>query len=244
MPADTSTVDISHLRLLVHQRPVASASEEIVRSHGDDLDDLREALREHFAPLGGYCEVGSDLHSVTIGSAETRLRPRLDGDSWHADLFHAGWLNSPYSGVPAEYRQQVADYVDRAHELDEGCLQESDLREAAGRGGAPAVERLVRDHRDVLDQHYAVLDDLIDELVAPEGQWLFPRARELVYSEVQTHHMRREWLGSAALGYLCGGSAGHRPDTIFGGVRYDFRRGSVDLARPVPDEPEEEAVKA
>lgn len=50
MPAGTSIVDISHLRLLVHQRPVASASEEIVRSHCDDLDALREALREHFAP--------------------------------------------------------------------------------------------------------------------------------------------------------------------------------------------------
>lgn len=117
------------------------------------------------------------------------------------------------------------------------------LREAAGQGGAPAVERLVRDHRDVLDQHYAALDDLIDELADPENQRLFPWARELVYSEGQTHHMRREWLGSAALGYLCGGSAGHRPDTVSGGVRYDFRRGSVDLARPVPDEPEEEVVK-
>ncbi|NIY65552.1 hypothetical protein SMALB_3554 [Streptomyces malaysiensis] len=56
--------------------------------------------------------------------------------------------------------------------------------------------------------------------------------------EVQTHHMRREWLGSAAIAYL----SGQRPDTLFGGVRHDFRAGSVDLARPTPVQPQEDAV--
>ncbi|MGA5564326.1 hypothetical protein ACPCUV_24615 [Streptomyces platensis] len=239
MPA--SLVDISHLRLVVHQRPVVSASAELTRCWAGDLGELRDCLLEQFAPVGNYCEVGSDLHTVTVGSAETRLRPRRDGASWHADLFHAGWLNYPYKSIPADYRRQVAAYVDRAHELDEGCLQESDLREAAGEGGAPAVERLVRGHRDALDQLYAALDALIDDLVAPDGV-LFPWARALVHVEVQTHHMRREWLGSAAIGYLCG-SAGQRPDTLFDGIRYDFRAGSVDLARPAPAEPHEDAVK-
>ncbi|AQW48275.1 hypothetical protein ACIQPP_51055 [Streptomyces violaceusniger] len=240
MPAPI--VDISHLRLVVHQRPVVSASAELARCWDGDLDELRDCLLEQFAPAGGYREVGGDLHTVTLGSAETRLRSGPDGASWQADLFHAGWLNSPYKGVPADYRRQVAAYVDRAHELDEGCLQESDLREAAGAGGAPAVERLVRCHRDVLDQHYAALDTLIGDLVAPDGR-LFPWAWGLVHDEVQTHHMRREWLGSAAIGYLCGGSAGQRPDTLIGGIRYDFRAGSVDLARPAPVEPKEDAVK-
>ncbi|MEU0845713.1 hypothetical protein ABZ370_40545 [Streptomyces sp. NPDC005962] len=210
------------------------------RSWGGDLDELRDCLLEHFSPVG-YCEVGSDLHTVTLGSAETRLRSRPDDASWHADLFHAGWLDSPYKSVPTDYRRQVAAYVDRAHELNEGCLQESDLREAAGEGGAPAVERLVRRHREVLDQHYAALDTLVGDLVAPDGR-LFPWARGLVHDEVQTHHMRREWLGSAAIAYLSG-SSGQRPDTLFGGVRYDFRADSVDLARPAPVEPREDAVQ-
>lgn len=229
-----SVIDISQLSLVVHQRPVVSASEELVRSWANDLDDLKECVLEHFAPGANYCEVGKDLHSVTMGSVETRLRPRPGDASWHADFFHAGWCDSPFKDVPANYRPQVAAYVDRMHELGAGCVQESDLREAAGEGGAPAVERLVRYHRDVLDQQYAALDGLVGDLVTPQGQ-LPAWARELVHSQVQEHHMRREWLGSAAIGYLCGGSPGQRPDTIFGGVRYDFRVGSVDLTRPAAE---------
>ncbi|UKY54970.1 hypothetical protein [Streptomyces inhibens] len=233
MPA--SVIDISHLSLVVHQRPVVSASAELVRCWSGDLDELKECVLEHFAPSGGYCEVGNDLHSVTMGSAETRLRPGPDDASWHADLFHAGWHDFPYKDVPVNYRRQVADYVDRKHELREGCVQESDLREAAGEGGAPAVERLARYHRDVLDQQYAALDTLFSDLVTPKGK-LPAWARKLAHAEVQEHHMRREWLGSAVIAYLCGGSAGRRPDTIFGGVRYDFTDGSLDLTRLAPVE--------
>jgi len=123
--------------------------------------------------------------------------------------------------------------VDRKHELRERCVQESDLREAAGAGGAPAVERLVRYHRDVLDRQYAALDTLLSDLVTSEGR-LPAWAREVMHAEVQEHHMRREWLGSAVIAYLCGGSAGRRPDLVFGGVRYDFSAGSVDLTCPAP----------
>ncbi|KUO22172.1 hypothetical protein [Streptomyces dysideae] len=231
-----SVIDISHLSLVVHQRPVASASAELVKCWSGDMDELKECILEHFAPGASYCEVGNDLHSVTMGSAETRLRPRPGDASWHADLFHAGWHDFPYKDVPENYRRQVAAYVDRKYELHEGCVQESDLREAAGEGGAPAVERLVRYHRDVLDQQYAALDTLLNDLVTPEGR-LSAWARELMHTEVQEHHMRREWLGSAVIAYLCGGSAGRRPDTIFGGIRYDFRAGSVELTRPAPVEP-------
>ncbi|KOT76385.1 hypothetical protein ADK70_38605 [Streptomyces rimosus subsp. pseudoverticillatus] len=234
-------VDISHLRLVVHQRPVTSASTELIRSCSGNLDEVRGCLLHHFAPFGNYCEVGHDLHSVSTGGAETRLRSRPDGTSWHADLFHAGWLNPPYEAVPADYRRHVAVYVDREYELNEGRLHESDLREAAGEGGAPAVERLIRRHRDALDQQYAALDSLIDNLVAPDRR-PFPWARELVYDEVLEHHTRREWLGSAAIAYLCGDSAGQRPETILGGICYDFRAGSVDLTQLASVEPEEGAA--
>lgn len=229
-----TVVDVSHLRMVIRQRPVATASAELVQCWSGDLEELKDSIQEYFAPGGDFCEVGEDLHSVTIGSAETRLKSTPDNESWHADLFHAGWQEHAYGDVPPGYRPQVAAFVDRKHALRQGCVQESDLREAAGEGGATAVERLVREHRDALDDLYAALDTLVSELITPEGK-LPNWAHRLVLSEVQDHHMSREWLGSALIGYLCGGSAGARPDTVFGGIRYDFEAGSVDLMCPVPE---------
>lgn len=55
----------------------------------------------------------------------------------------------------------------------------------------------------------------------------------LVRNEAEDLHMAREWLTSAVVTYHHG-TAGPRPDMIFGGICYPFSGGAVDLTRPEP----------
>ncbi|MFF8387743.1 hypothetical protein ACF053_29455 [Streptomyces kanasensis] len=213
-------LDISRLRLQVRGLPVLSASAELVRGHFHDLEDLTDSIREGFGPGGSWCEVGQDLHTVTQGDAEIRLRQREDGSAWHADYFQAGWLSGRFDGVPAERRLDVASYVDRTDALTEGLLQASDLRAAAAEGGFPAVDRLVRHHVRLADERYAALDDLVSNLVTNEGR-LPGWALNLVHREADDLNATREWMTNAVVEYHHG-TAGKRPDTIFGGIQFDF----------------------
>ncbi|MFF3403495.1 hypothetical protein ACFYW6_33990 [Streptomyces sp. NPDC002659] len=193
------------------------------------MEELRSDIAEGFGSDEQWCEVGNDLHTVSIGDAEIRLRLQPDTASWHADLFGAGWDSFQYACVPAERRAAVAVYVDRMKELTEGLVQESDLRGAAAEGGFPAVDRLVRRHVGLLDERYAALDSLHSALLTSAGvlpDW----AQEFVRSEAEDLNTAREWLTSAVVAYHHG-SAGQRPDTLFGGICFWFSTGSVNLVR-------------
>ncbi|MBK6017181.1 hypothetical protein [Streptomyces sp. MBT53] len=223
-----AVIDISPLDLIVLHRPVLSTSSELLRAHGGDLEELRLSIAEGFGTSSEWCEVGDELHTVTAGDAETRLRPRANTPAWDADYFHAGW-SSTYAEVPADRRALMAVYVDRLHDLDVSLLQEPDLRAAAADGGASAVDRLVRRHVSRADERHAALDGLISALINPDG--ILPNwAQDLVHREVDDLNMTREWLTSAVVAYHHG-TAGRRPDTVFGGIRYDFACGSVNLVR-------------
>ncbi|MFD6989277.1 hypothetical protein [Streptomyces sp. NPDC059943] len=228
----SSTIDISALALSFRDHPIATASTELVDSHGGDLEDLACAISESFTPEGEWCRVENDFHTVTMGSAETRLRLREETAAWHADLFHAGWQTHPYQDVPEEHRVHAAAYVDRTHELVVGLLQVSDLREAAGEGGFPVVDQLVRRHLGLLEERYAALDDLHSALTNDTGR-LPEWAWTLVRHEAEDLHMAREWVCSAVVTYHHG-TAGPRPDMIFGGICYPFSAGAVDLTLPEP----------
>lgn len=223
-----AAIDISPLDLIVLHRPVLSVSSELLHAHCGDLEELRLSIAEGFGTSSEWCKVGEDLHTVTAGDAEIRLRPRADTPAWDADYFHAGWSGT-YAEVPADRRAPMAAYVDRLHDLDVSLLQASDLRAAAANGGASAVDQLVRRHVSRADARHAALDGLISALINPDGtlpNW----AEDLVHREVDDLNMIREWLTSAVLAYHHG-TAGLRPDTVFGGVRYDFACGSVNLVR-------------
>ncbi|MFF8022225.1 hypothetical protein ACFZDJ_14080 [Streptomyces sp. NPDC007896] len=224
-----TVIDISVLDVAVRQRPVLTASPELVRGHGGDMDDLKLSIAEGFAPDGRWCEVGGDLHTISIGDAEIRLRRLPDTVAWHADYFNAGWCSSKYEHVPAEHRRTVAMHVDRAAGLFEGLLQEADLRTAAAQGGPRAVDELVRHHVYLADQRHEALDTLLRDLTAPDGT-LPVWARTLLHEEAEDLNMTREWLGSAVLDYHHG-SAGYRPTTIFGGICFEFSTGVINLVR-------------
>lgn len=220
-------IDISALSLSLRHRPVLSASSDLVRSRDDSLEELRSDIAEAFGPDEKWCQVGNDLHTVSIGDSVIRLRLQPDTASWHADLFGAGWDNFEYACVPAERRAEVAAYVDRTKDLTEGLVQASDLRAAAAEGGFPAVDRLVRRHVGLLDERYAALDSLHSALLTSAGalpEW----ALEFVRSEAEDLNTAREWLTSAVVAYHHG-SAGQRPDTLFGGVCFWFSASSVNL---------------
>lgn len=87
----SSTIDLSALALSFRDHPIATASSELVESHWGDLEDLACTLSEGFTAEGEWCRIGDDFHTVTMGSAETRLHLREEAEAWHADLFHAGW---------------------------------------------------------------------------------------------------------------------------------------------------------
>ncbi|MGP3951228.1 hypothetical protein [Streptomyces sp. 7N604] len=222
-------IDISALNLSVGHRPVISASSDLVRARSGSLEEVRCAIAEGFGPDGEWCYVGNDLHTVSIGDAEIRLRLQSDTASWHADYFGAGWESSRYACVPAERRAEIAVYVDCTKGLKAGLVQESDLRAAAAEGGFPAVDRLVRRHIALMDEWYAALDSLHGALLTSAGA-LPAWALEFVRGEGEDLNSAREWLTSAVVDYHHG-TAGRRPDTLFGGVCFVFSTGSVDLLR-------------
>ncbi|MFI9206316.1 hypothetical protein [Streptomyces sp. NPDC053048] len=224
-----TVVDLSACDLSFRHRRLVSASPELVRAWGEDLEELREDIAEHFGPEGSWCEVGGDLHTLTDGEWEVRLRIQPDSACWHADVFGAGWRTSPYDAVPPEYRAEVAAYVDQSRALSKGLVQESALRQAAAEGGGPAVDRLVHSEFDRLDQWFTALDQLHTALQGPAEEppsWAY----DLVRDELQELNTAREWLLSATAEYSWGRS-GPRPDTLFAGLRYVFSTGWVDLMR-------------
>lgn len=233
-------IDLSARGFAVRDHVVTSASTELINSRAGDIDELLEDLREFFESDGSWCAVGSDLHSISFGDAELRLRPDL-GD-WHADLFHAAWGSPLYESVPPEARQVVAAYVDRAREVRPGLLQEGALYQAAAQGGARAVDRLVRGHIAELDAWFQALDDLHAGTLAGSDE-LPHWARALILSETEDLNMAREWAGSAVLNYHHG-SAGRRPDTLLGGIWFQFSTGAVNLARKAFDEFNDAAVRS
>ncbi|MEU1824157.1 hypothetical protein ABZ502_17235 [Streptomyces abikoensis] len=230
-----SVVDISVYGLVFRHRPVTSASPELVTASGEDLGKLCEDIAEQFGPGAQWCEVGHDLHTVTSGSVETRLRLQPETCTWHADFFDVGWLNEPFDAVPPEYRAEVAAYVDLARSLWQGLVRASALRQAAAEGGIPAVNRLVHGEFDRLDAWFAALDTLHTALQGA-GEQPPPWAYRLVREELQWLNSAREWLLSASAEF-CWGRSGPRPDTLFEGLRYIFTTGWVDLMRPTQPGP-------
>ncbi|MGW6248048.1 hypothetical protein [Streptomyces roseolus] len=222
---------ISQLEVFVQQRPVLTASDGLLGGHGFDLGDLRETLVESFAAEGhDWCEIGDSLHTLSDGDAEIRLSLLEDGTGWHADYFPAGWRSLQHRDVPADRRKDVVAYTDRAHALREKVLEVEDLRVAAAAGGARAVDDLVQHHLHIADRLHEAIGDLHAALLAQDGD-LPPWAHAFLYQEVEELHMVREFLSSAVLAYHHG-SAGHRPDTVWGGIAYRFPTGTIDLIPP------------
>ncbi|MDJ0386009.1 hypothetical protein [Streptomyces sp. G-G2] len=223
-----TVVDITALGLRVRGLPVISASQGMMKSWAHDLEGLAEDFEEIFSGTQ-YAEVGSDLHQLGDGSAELRLRPWSGAQAWHLDLFLAGWSNHPYDGVPPERRVEVAAYTDQVAGLCDGRLRENDLRTAAANGGAAAVDRLVREQVERLDQRHGALDVLHGSLLDDDlrlPHW----ALNFMLHEIETLHGDREWLAAAVLTYHHG-TAGNRPENVFGGIGFVFTHGSIDLAR-------------
>ncbi|MEU4729549.1 hypothetical protein [Streptomyces sp. NPDC023588] len=223
-----TVVDLSGLGMSVRGLPVISASQEIMRCYGSTPDELIEYVEEVFSG-SEWAEIGVELQSVGRGSVETRLRPWGDARAWHLDFFPASWTEHPYDRVPAGRRAEVAAYVDTVASILDGRLRESDLRAVAAEGGAAAVDRLVRGRVERLDQRHAALDALHGSLV--DESLRLPRwALDFMLCEVETLNADREWLGAAVVAYHHG-SAGRRPENVFGGVSFVFTAGAVDLAR-------------
>lgn len=223
-----SVVDIAVLGLQVRGLPVIAASQAMMNSWRHDLEDLAECLGEVFSGTG-YAEVGTELHQLSEGDAELRLRPWTGAQAWHLDFFPAGWSHHPYDGVPPERRVEVAAYTDQVAGLRDSRLRENDLRTASASGGAACVDGLVRERVGRLDQRHAALDLLHGSLVG-EDLRLPHWALNFILHEIEDLNAEREWVGAAVLSYHHG-SAGHRPDNVFGGVSFLFTHGSVDLAR-------------
>ncbi|WP_030888411.1 MULTISPECIES: hypothetical protein [Streptomyces] len=222
-----SVIRIADLGLRVWDRPVATASLDLVEEH-DGFADLATTLCEAFEHGRTCCEVGDALHTVSDGDLELRLRPRTDG-SWHADRFPASWKQHPYEGVPAACRAAVASYVDRVWPLRECHPTADDLRAYEAEGGAGAVDRFVRRRLYLLDQQYTALEQLHDALFADEEGGLPRWALELVAHEAQAWAAERDHLHSATVSYHHGPAA-HSPDMVFSGFGLDFQRGWIDLA--------------
>lgn len=223
-----TVVDVSGLGLSVRGLPVISASKEVMRCYGSDAEELIGYVDEVFSGTE-WAAVGAELHSVGRGSVETRLRPWKGTCAWHLDFFPAAWTEHPYDRIPAERRAEVAAYADQVAGLLDSRLRESDLRGAAAEGGAAAVDRLVRGRVERLDQRHAALDALHSSLVN-ENLRLPHWALNFMLYEVETLNADREWVGAAVVAYHHG-SAGRRPENVFGGVSFVFTNGSVDLAR-------------
>ncbi|GGK30212.1 hypothetical protein GCM10011583_72620 [Streptomyces camponoticapitis] len=118
--------------------------------------------------------------------------------------------------------------MDRRHAARECCLQGDDLRAVPGKGGAGAVDKLVRNHRPQLSEWYDALDHSLESVVqaAPDlPEWAVSVAK----GELLDWHRTREYLTSAVLDYHHG-DTGSRPETVFGNLRYHFSAGaSVEL---------------
>lgn len=56
-------LDITALNIWFADLPVGTASAELLRTFGGDLDELEDALREHFADDGSWCRVGNAVHT-------------------------------------------------------------------------------------------------------------------------------------------------------------------------------------
>ncbi|MFJ6752065.1 hypothetical protein ACIQNI_28340 [Streptomyces sp. NPDC091266] len=220
-------LDITALNVSFADLPVASASAELVRGFGGDLDELGEWLREGFADGASWCRIGNTVHTVTEGDAEIRLVPRADDPNWHANYFRAGWGSIEGARIPREFRLQYARYVDRRHKARESCLQGKDLRAVAAKDGAAGVDKLVRSHRAQLAEWYDALDNLLDSAqTAPDlPEW----ATSVAKAELLDWHRTREYLTSAVLEYHHG-DTGPRPETVFGNLCFHFTTGSVELA--------------
>ncbi|MFF4647732.1 hypothetical protein [Streptomyces sp. NPDC001389] len=223
-------VDLSSLGMTVRGLPVVSASEEITKCWGSATQELVEYVDEVFTgSQSQVAEVGAQLHTVGLGDVETRLRPWGEARAWHLDFFPAGWTNHPYDRVPAGRRAEVAAYTDMVAGALDSRLREGDLRAAAAEGGVAAVDRLVRARVERLDQRHAALDSLHSALL-DETRHLPGWALDFLLYEVEDLNSDREWLGAAVVAYHHG-SAGRRPENVFGGICYVFTEGAVDLAR-------------
>lgn len=225
-------VDLSTRDLHIRGRLVVSASSELVRGHYD-LDELVETIEHSFADGRPWCEVGHELHTISNGEGEIRLTPLLE--NWHADFFDAGWNSDGYAQVPAQSRPPVAAYVDAVHGLKPGLVQEMDLREAAADGGARAVDRLVRRQLGLLDARFDALDQLHGCLTGPTGR-LPGWGQAFIRLEAEDLNAARENLSSAVLAFHHG-SAGRRPDTLWGGIWFPFSTGAVNLVDDANEEP-------
>ncbi|MGA5559204.1 hypothetical protein [Streptomyces lavendulocolor] len=219
-------VDITALNVSFADLRVASASVDLVRGFGGDLNELGEWLLEGFADGASWCRVGNAVHTVTDGDAEMRLVPQSEVPTWHADYFQAGWGSGQGARIPPEFRPQYARYVDRRHATRESCLQGEDLRAAAAKGGARGVDKLVRHHRAQLAEWYDALDQMLQSVrtSADLPGWAEPVAKD----ELLDWHRTREHLTSAVLEYHHG-DTGPRPDTVSGDLCFHLSTGSLEL---------------
>ncbi|MEU5436410.1 hypothetical protein AB0G73_23950 [Streptomyces sp. NPDC020719] len=226
---DEDRLDITALNVAFAGLPVASASAELVNGFSGDLEELGEALREHFADGASWCRVGNAVHTVTDGSAEVRLAPRPDVPTWHADYFQASWGSGDGALIPPESRPQYATYVDRRYTARESCLQSEDLREAAATNGAGGVDKLVRHHQAQLAEWYAALDDFLRSVEPPDDVEDFPGwVTSVVKAELLDWHRTREYLASAVLAYHHG-DTGPRPETVWGNLCFHFSTATLEL---------------
>lgn len=220
-------IDISELSVQVLRRPVRTVAAALLRAQSNRVDELAETLQESFADDGAWCQVGEDLHTITeMSAAEIRLRPSGDG-TWHGDFFPGCWNGDLLRQVPAADRHLVAPYIERTAPLNAGMLDVSELMSAAADGGAPAVDLMVREYVDAVDQHYAALD-VLHGTIHHQHRGLPGWAEDLIRDEAEEICAAREWIGSAVLAYHHG-SAGRRPDTLSGGITFRFTHGSILL---------------
>ncbi|MEU4213709.1 hypothetical protein AB0F13_27700 [Streptomyces sp. NPDC026206] len=173
-------LDITALNVSFADLPVASASVELVRGFGGDLEELGESLLKCFADGASWCRVGNAVHTVTHGDAEVRLVPRSDTPAWHVDYFQAGWGSSDGARIPPEFRPEYARYVDRRHKARESCLEGEDLRAVAAKDGAGGVDKLVWHHRAQLTEWYDALDNLLHSVPTASSlpEWATSVARD------------------------------------------------------------------
>ncbi|MGW1334557.1 hypothetical protein ACWD7B_09780 [Streptomyces rubiginosohelvolus] len=219
-------VNIAFLNLSFADLAITSASTDVVRGFGGDLVELEEWVREGFADGASWCRIGNEAHTVSEGDAELRLVPRSDTPDWHLNYFHAGWESEEGKQIPPQYRLQYARYVDRRHEVREGCLTGKDLRVVAAKDGAEGVDLLVRHHRAQLTEWYKALDALLSSVESTPD--LPGWAKAVAKEELLNWHRTREYMTSAVMEYHHG-DAGLRPETVWGNLRFDFSATSVDL---------------
>ncbi|MEU8927575.1 hypothetical protein AB0D10_42845 [Kitasatospora sp. NPDC048545] len=124
--------------LVFDGRPILSVEQDLADSYrGSDLT-VAEHLAELFVPDGDWCHVGPDVHSVTDGGAEVRLRSTAAG--WRADSFDSGWGPlAEFGDVPAEHRHAVAVYVDTRERLRACTPTAETLREEGETAPRPST---------------------------------------------------------------------------------------------------------